>query len=124
MMQRRGDSLVIVVNEYGGVMGMLTQEDVMEEVVGDIEDEFDEAEVFVKEVGGTRILVSSRIPIEQLNEVLPAPIPEGSYETLAGYLNFVLQRIPSEGDQYQIGDMRLVVTNGGEKGIEEVEIFV
>ena len=121
-MQKKGESLVMLVDEYGGVNGMVTMEDVIEEVVGEIEDEYDQASHFVKKLGSHAILVNARIPIEQLNDMLSDKIPEGSYETLAGYLLTKFEQIPKKGEKIKVDNISFVVTKATKRSIEEIEI--
>jgi putative hemolysin len=123
-MQRKGHNVVGIVNEYGGTTGILTLEDVLEEVVGDIEDEYDVGTPFVKKMVDNRLVVGGRVPVEQLNEFLPQKIPPGEYETLAGFLLARMQKVPKSGDRYYFRKMIFQVTRATKTGVEEVEILV
>jgi CBS domain containing-hemolysin-like protein len=123
-MQKAGDNLACVVNEYGGVVGMVTLEDVIEQVVGDIEDEYDTVSPLIRRPDAHRMLVDARVDIDKLNEVLPQPITPGDYETLAGFLTNVMQRVPTEGEKYVYRKMIFHVLKANPRGIDEVEIFI
>lgn len=123
-MQKGGDSVVGVVDEYGGTIGMLTLEDVLEEVVGEIEDEFDKKEPLVRKTVDNRLAVVARIEVDRLNEFLPQRIPAGPYETLAGFLMARMQKIPQKGEKYYYRKMVFSVTEASETGVEEVEILI
>ncbi len=123
VMQRRGDSLVGVVNEYGGVIGILTMEDLLEEVVGDIEDEYDVLSPLVRKIGHNRLTVSARIPIDKLNSVLFEQIPLGDYETLGGFLLTRMQKVPSVGERYHYRKVVFEIVKADDRGIEEVEVI-
>ena len=100
-MQRRHVHMMIVVDEYGGVMGAATLEDVLEEIVGDIQDEWDVDEGKAVEVlaDGT-LAVAGSTPVADFNRATGAGVPEdNSYETLAGFLNSLAGAIPSAGDR-------------------------
>jgi len=121
-MQKKGDRIVMLVDEYGGVVGMVTLEDVIEEVVGDIEDEYDYRTSFIKKMDLQSAVVNARIPIASVNEILPAKIPSGDYETLAGYLLSEIHRIPSVGEYFMVNKIGYRIIKGNERTIEEVEI--
>jgi putative hemolysin len=92
---------VIVVDEYGGTAGMITVEDIVEEVVGEIADEFDRDRQFVTELGDREWLIDGRLPIEDALE-LGFPVEESDeYETIAGWLLSELGRIPVPGERYE-----------------------
>ncbi|HMQ11265.1 MAG TPA: hemolysin family protein [Oligoflexia bacterium] len=121
-MQKQGINLAMVVDEYGGVIGMITMEDILEEIIGDIEDEHDESQNYVFDIGSDSLLVSARISIEELNQLLSTPIPEGEYETLGGYLIQKFRRIPNQGASIQSKSMRFIVEEATEKSIETIKI--
>jgi magnesium and cobalt transporter len=123
-MQKAGESLVGVVNEYGGVIGMVTLEDVLEQVVGDIEDEYDTVSPLIRKIGPQRFIVDARIEVEKLNELLTSKIPPGDYETLCGYLTYVLQKVPVTGDKYVNRKITFSITRANPRSIEEVEIVL
>lgn len=101
--------IAIVVDEYGGVAGLITIEDVLEQIVGDIEDEYDIDEeedniLSVKEVGtGPRWRVKALTEVEQLNEVLGTNLPSGDADTIGGVVANHLGRMPRKGEQFRIG---------------------
>src|SRR5262249_906225 len=95
-MQRAGETLAAIVDEYGGAIGLVTMEDVAEEIVGEIEDEHDAGLAFVRRVDVNRLVLNARIPVGQLNEILSERFPDGEYETLGGFMQYRLQKIPTE----------------------------
>ncbi|HLG20627.1 MAG TPA: hemolysin family protein [Bdellovibrionota bacterium] len=122
IMQRAGDTLAIVVDEYGGAIGLVTLEDVLEEVVGEIEDEYDVAASAVRRLDTNKMLANGRMPVVQLNELLPQPIPLGDYETLGGFLLAQFQRIPTMGEEYRYRRLIFRVIRATDRSIDEVEI--
>ncbi|HEX5132050.1 MAG TPA: hemolysin family protein [Candidatus Krumholzibacteria bacterium] len=96
----RRQHLSIVVDEYGGTAGIVTLEDVIEELVGDIRDEFDSEEDLVRRLDRDSALVSARIHIEELNEVLGLALPDENADTLGGLLYHVIGRVPKVGDRW------------------------
>lgn len=123
-MQRRKDRIVMLVDEYGGIVGMVTLEDVIEEVVGDIEDEYDYRTSFVRKIDPKSLVVHARIPIKTINEILPVKIPEGDYDTLAGFLLSQTHRIPKVGESYQIAKNHFRILKANVRAVEEVEIVL
>ncbi len=93
------NSISIVVDEFGGVSGLITLEDILEEIFGEIEDEHDEGDLFENQISEEEYIFAGRLEIDYLNEKYPAlQLPEGEYQTLSGYLVSIDQNIPSEGD--------------------------
>lgn len=104
--------LAIVVDEYGGVSGIVTIEDLLEEIVGEIHDEFDTAEPVIQSVGESEFLVDSRLPIDDLNESLGIDIAPGAgFDTIGGLVFDQLGKVPVAGDSVAYGGMRIVVVN-------------
>lgn len=118
--QRRG--LAIVVDEYGGAAGLVTVEDILEEIVGEIEDEHDTKDADIKRRGEREWLVSARVEVDRLNLQIGPTLPEGEYETVAGFLLFRLGRIPKVGDRVQIDGAVLTVAQANARVIEAVHI--
>ena len=104
--------LAIVVDEYGGVSGIVTIEDLLEEIVGEIHDEFDTAEPVIQSVGESEFLVDSRLPIDDLNESLGVDIAPGAgFDTIGGLVFDQLGKVPVAGDSVVYEGMRIVVVN-------------
>ena len=91
----RGERMAVVVDEYGGALGIVTIEDILEEIVGEIDDEYGSGEKMYKKIGAGKYLVNAKISIERVNQLLPLDIPEGDYETLGGFLLCKMERIPT-----------------------------
>ena len=88
--------IAIIVDEYGGTAGIITMEDILEEIVGDIYDEYDEIEEEYEKIDDKTYILSGSMPIYDVNKLLESNIPEGDYDTLSGYLQEELGRIPEE----------------------------
>jgi len=121
-MQKKGVQMAVVVNEYSGGIGIVTREDLIEEIFGEIEDEYDEAPVQVKELAPNRWLADAGVEIDMLNEKYGWDIPVGDYETLAGYILTSIENIPARGDRIRLGDFLFTVKEAVANGIVSVEI--
>ncbi|WP_020659384.1 hemolysin family protein [Amycolatopsis benzoatilytica] len=115
--------LAIVVDEYGGTAGLVTLEDVVEEIIGDVRDEHDEREApAAQQLGADRWLVSGQLRADEVREVTGFRMPEGDYETIAGLILERLGRIPAEGDAVEVDGWRLTVTSMDRHRIAEVQV--
>ena len=95
-LQKNKTQIAIIVDEYGGTEGLITMEDILEELVGDIYDEYDKVEKEYEKIDDNTYLLSGSLPIYDVNKLLDAKIPEGDYDTLSGYLQEELGRIPKD----------------------------
>ncbi|MEW6658346.1 MAG: hemolysin family protein [Thermodesulfobacteriota bacterium] len=123
-MQRQAVHLAAVVDEYGGVVGIVTIEDLLEEIVGEIADEFDQEVAPYKKLGEGHYLINARMEIEALNEFLHLDLPPGDYETLAGFLISQLGDLPRPGEHIQYRNLRFIVRQAESRTLKEVEVFV
>ncbi len=123
----RHNPMAFVVDEYGGIIGLVTMEDLVEEIVGEIRDERDDEdeEYEVNELTGT-IECDGKTEIDDLNEELDkvgAEIPEGDYETIAGFVIHLLDRIPSVNDVAETDDLMVIVLAADERSVQRVRII-
>jgi len=115
--------MAILVDEYGGVAGALTVEDIVEEVVGELQDELDREPSLVRPVDERTLVISGQMRLEEANEDLELELPESeAYETVAGFILTHLQRLPTEGEAFRYRDIRLRVLKMRGPRIEHVEI--
>lgn len=98
-LQKNKMQIAIVVDEYGGTAGIVTMEDILEELVGDIYDEYDEEEKEYEKIDENTYILSGSLPIYDVNKLLDAGIPEGDYDTLSGFLQEELGRIPEDEEK-------------------------
>jgi CBS domain containing-hemolysin-like protein len=119
--QQEKRHMAIVVNEFGGVMGLVTLEDLLEEVVGEIMDETDITEELIKRIGKNQILVHGRTDIRRINEFLKVELGEEPV-TISGLIQEQLGRIPSIGEELRVGQCRLVVREADPKSIKSILI--
>lgn len=101
-MQRDKQQLAIVLDEYGGTAGIITMEDIIEELVGNIFDEYDEVEKDYEKIDDNTFLINGSVSIYDLRKILDVEIPEGDYDTLSGYLIEILGRIPQDDEKPEI----------------------
>jgi len=114
--------MAIVVNEFGGVMGLVTLEDLIEEVVGEIMDETDISEELIKRIGKNQILVHGRTEVRRINEFLKVSLNDDA-NTISGLIQDQLGRIPSVGEEVLIGNCRLTIREADPKSIKSVQII-
>lgn len=95
-LKKKKKQIAIVVDEYGGTAGLITMEDILEEIVGEIYDEYDVEESKYKKIDNNTFLFDGEIPIYEVEKLLGVDLPEGDYDTLSGYLLFELNRIPND----------------------------
>ena len=91
--------IAIIVDEYGGTAGLITMEDILEELVGDIYDEYDKEEKEYEKIDENTYILAGSLPIYDVNKLLNAGIPEGDYDTISGFLQEELGRIPEEEEK-------------------------
>ena len=120
-LQQRGLHMAVVVDEFGGCIGIVTIEDILEEIVGEIEDEYDEQEAKVKAYAdGSGYLCNAESPVDFINEQLNLDLPEGDYETLAGLVIHSMEKIPQSGDQILVKGYRLTIKETGKRKIHSI----
>ncbi len=119
-LQQRGLHIAIVVDEYGGCIGMITLEDMLEEIVGEIEDEHDEPHKKYEVYDGGGYLIDGDKEIGAVNEELALDLPEGEYETMAGLMIEKLEKIPLAGDQVTLNGFRLTVKEASKRKINSI----
>ena len=114
--------LAVVINEYGGTAGLVTLEDLIEELVGEIVDEFDVEEAPVEELAGGGLRVSARLPVDEVNELLDVKLPTGAWDTVGGLVFDLLGHVPVAGEVVTSEGLTLEVTRVTGRRIEQVTI--
>ena len=121
--QQKKQHLAIVIDEFGGTEGILTLEDILEELVGEIQDEEDDEDKIVDQVGENVFWVKATQPLEEINECLPKELSEvGEYNTLAGFILHQLEDIPEENQEFDIDDYHFKILKMNNKSVELVEL--
>ncbi len=120
--QQEKRHMAIVVTEFGDVMGLVTLEDLIEEVVGEIMDETDISEELIKRIGKNQILVHGRTEVRRINEFLKVNLNEDT-NTISGLIQDQLGRIPTAGEEVWVGNCRMVVHEADPKSIKSMQIF-
>ena len=124
--QQKKQHLAIVIDEFGGTEGIISLEDILEELVGEIQDEEDEEEKIVEEISENTFWVQATQPLEEINEYLPEKLPlseEGDYNSLAGFILYQLGDIPEENQEFEIFDYHFKILRMQNKSVELVELI-
>jgi putative hemolysin len=110
-LRRNRVHIAVVADEYGGTAGLVTIEDILEEIVGEIHDEYDEEMTLLEQVSHSEIIVDGRLPIEEIEEALGLPLTgdDDPYGTAAGFVHWHLDRLPQEGDRFDAHGIRAEV---------------
>ena len=119
-LQKRGLHMGVVVDEYGGCIGLTTVEDLLEEIVGEIEDEYDKPEQKFEPYPGGGYIIDGEMEIDAINETIKLNLPTGDYETLAGLVLNHLETIPQPGEQITVEDVRLTVKETSRRKIQSI----
>jgi putative hemolysin len=115
-MQQRRVHLAVVVDEYGGTAGLITIEDLIEEIVGEIQDEYDVEEALIQEVSDQEALFDARVSIRDVNDTLDLDIEDEDFDTLGGLLYHELGKVPNVGDEVRVdGALVTVLTTTGRR---------
>lgn len=122
-LQQKRIQIAIVLDEFGGTAGMVTLEDIVEELVGEIQDEFDEEKPIVEKVNEFEFIVNALAPIYDVNEHLPHDLPEdGDYDTVSGWLGDIFGKIPEVGEQKEANGYNITVLKKSDQNIESVKL--
>ncbi len=123
--QQKKQHLAVVIDEFGGTEGIVTLEDILEELVGEIQDEEDDEERIVDKVGENVFWVKATQPLDEINEKLPYCFPvseDGEYNTLAGYILHELEDIPEENQEFIINQYQVKILKMQNKSVDLVEL--
>ncbi len=115
-------SIAVVVDEHGGTAGIVTMEDILEELFGEIKDEFDVEEEICRKIANNTYIVSGKVEIDLLNEKYELNIPGGDYETIGGYIVSVLGSIPAQGEKVKIDNFEFLIARASAQKVEVVKL--
>jgi magnesium and cobalt transporter len=116
----RKTQIAVVIDEYGGTAGLITLEDILEEIVGEIYDEYDRMEPRLVPETDSAVLVDARLDVEELMDHFDLPRPEGKFESVGGLLINELGRVPQVNDLVVIGNLELTVVEADERRAKQV----
>jgi putative hemolysin len=112
--------MAVVVDEYGGTAGIVTIEDLLEEIVGEIQDEFDAEQPTIEPVGEDEFLFDARVPLDEVNKLLHVELPEEGGDTLGGFIYSQLGKVPAVGDTIEFGAINIEVLSVAGRRIKQV----
>ena len=121
-LQKARVQLAVVVDEYGGAVGIVTVEDIVEEIVGDIQDEHDRPAATIERLPDGSYRVAGRVGVNELNESLDWELPTGDYETVAGLVLATVHRLPRRGEEFPVGAHTFTILEADERRILTVRI--
>ncbi|MEE9517811.1 MAG: hemolysin family protein [Candidatus Adiutricales bacterium] len=114
--------MTIVLDEYGGTAGLVTLEDIIEEIVGEIHDEYDEEDQKIIRISGDTILVDARLNLEDLADYLNIELPEGNYDSVGGFIIDLTGKVPQENEQIKYQDLLMIIRSADDRRIGQIEI--
>lgn len=121
--KRKKTQMAIVVDEYGGTAGLVTIEDLLEEIVGEIMDEYDIEEPMIHVIDANTVVVDARVPIDEINEQMDLTLPEEEFDTIGGLVFGLFGKQPREGEKVEYGPVDLIVEQTEGRRIQKVRII-
>jgi len=124
-LQKKREHMAVIVDEYGGAVGIVTIEDILEEIVGEIEDEYhSDGAVLYRKAGTGKYLFNAQTKIDTVRNLIPVDIPQGDYETLGGFILHKMGRVPVRSDSLKYGPILFVIEDADMKLIREVLVVL
>lgn len=122
--QEAGTTFAVVVDEFGGTTGIVTAEDVVEEIVGEIEDEYDRRMDYYKKISTDEFLVPGRMEVGRFEEEFSVKLPEGDYATVGGMLTALAERIPAAGESFSVPGASFTVETASDRAVLSVRVRI
>jgi len=123
--QKHHYQMAIVTNEFGSTAGLVTMEDIIEELVGEIQDEHDEEKPNVEKINDNEFIVNAQATIKEVNDILPIALPENTqYETVSGYINFIFGRIPPINDKRIVDGYEINILVRNRQSVDSIRLKV
>jgi len=117
-------SIAVVIDEFGGTAGIITMEDIIEELFGEIRDEYDIEEDICRKIDENTYIINGKVEIDYINEKYNLNIPTGDYETIGGYITTRLGRIPAQGENVLIDGFNILIARANQIKVEVVKLSV
>jgi magnesium and cobalt transporter len=114
--------MAIVIDEYGGTAGILTLEDIIEEIIGEIMDEYDAEQKLIIEHEDGSISVNARLDVEKLEDFLQVDLPEGDFESVGGFIISLIGKVPEVNEKVIYDGLEIVIEAGSSRKIDRVRI--
>ncbi|MBU8907408.1 hemolysin family protein [Desertibacillus haloalkaliphilus] len=108
-LQKHKTHMAVVIDEFGGTEGLITMEDILEEIVGEIWDEHDEKKLLVKQIDNGSFIFSAEIGLDDFSQFVSIPLPDSNYHSLGGWIVEQFERIPTTGDQFEYSDVTIII---------------
>jgi putative hemolysin len=121
-LQARRQHMVAVADEHGSLAGIVTLEDLLEELVGEIEDEYDVRQSLIQKIDDDLFMVDGRTEIDALEDALGVDLPEGDYNTIAGFVIKMLGKIPEQGDEAVVGGLEFRVISATPTRVGKIRV--
>ena len=115
--------MAVIVDEYGTVHGLVTVEDILEEIVGEIFDKSQRESIYIKKTSDKLIRVDAKASVEEINKILHLGLKKQHFETIAGFIEHKLQRIPKKGEKIHLKKVTIEVDKVTKQGIKSVKII-
>ena len=122
MLKENKVHLGLLFDEYGGVSGLVTMEDLIEEIMGDIEDEYDKEESIISQIDENNFYIKGNLAVSDFNSTFDINVEEGEYDTMNGYLLTMLGKLPKEGTLVELDEVDLLVNKVDNRRIEQIKV--
>ncbi len=121
-LRNKKSHMAVVVDEYGGTSGILTMEDIIEEIIGEIQDEYDYDDKRLVKVDDDTIIADARVDIEDVMEFFNEEVPEGKFETIGGFIISLLGRVPEVNEVIRFNDLEMLVEAADDRRVRRVRV--